>query len=473
MAIGLLFLSSLPLSAQSAASLSQVRKVYVESFSGKRGAGEIRANVIGQLKHDPSLTLVATADQADAVLKGNGEIWTTGYISTNPRDPGGSRSPVYTGYLSLTLEGSKGQALWSYLVTPTGSPSAGITSNLAGHGARLLASAVSHEIGSATAAPSTAESTPLPTNAAPKTLKGAGSTFAAPLYQAWIQSFHQLHTDIQITYDPVGSDQGTQRLLDKQVDFAASDAPALPADAKLQRFATVLGAVVPIYHLEGIDRPLHFTPEILAGIYLGKITRWIDPLIRASNRGVNLPDAAISVVHRSDGSGTTYAFTDFLTRTTPEWNSVGAGGTVKWPVGIGVAGNGGVATQVEQSPNSIGYVELTYAIQHELSFGSVRNVAGSFVAANLETVAAAAKTAAGSAESIPSIINAPGKDAYPIACFTWILLPATVPGQDRNSVIQLLQWMLTSGQKQSSGLGYTPLPKDLAARELHSIAQLK
>jgi phosphate ABC transporter phosphate-binding protein len=459
--------------AQSAASLSQVHKIYVEPFTGKRGASEIRDNVIGRLKHDSSLTLVPTADQADAVLKGNGEIWTTGYIGTNPRDPGGSRSPVYTGYLSLTLEGSKGQALWSYLVTPTGSLSAGITSNLAGHGAKLLASAVSHEKGANSTASPAADSATTPSEAR-ETLKGAGSTFAAPLYQAWIESFHQLHDETRITYAAVGSEKGIEDLLAKQVDFAASDVPESPNGATLQRFATVLGAVVPIYNLDGLDRTLRFTPEILSGIYLGKITRWNDPAIRAANRGANLPNAPIAVVHRADGSGTTYAFTDYLAKTSAEWKPIGAGPTVQWPVGAGATGNDGVAAKVQQTPNSIGYVELTYAIQHELSYGSVRNSADKFIAASLETVAAAAKSTSPESQTpSASITNAPGKDAYPIASFTWIVLPAPVPGNDRNAIVQLLQWMLTSGQKQSSALGYTPLPKELAARELQSIAQIK
>ena len=268
-----------------------------------------------------------------------------------------------------------------------------------------------------------------------------------------------------------------QRLLANQVNFAASDIPPLPKDlpeaAQLQRFATVLGAVVPIYNIDTLDRTLRFTPEILAGIYLGKITRWNDPAIRVANRGTNLPNAPIAVVHRSDGSGTTYAFTDYLTKTCPEWKAIGSGPTVQWPVGAGATGNDGVAAKVQQTANSIGYVELTYAIQHELSYGSVRNAAGNFITANLETVAAAAKSTVTSTEPLTSITNAPGKDAYPMASFTWIVLPASVPANERNSILQLLQWMLTSGQKQSSALGYTPLPKDLATRELQSISQLK
>jgi len=459
--------------AQSAATLAQVHKIYVEPFSGKRGAQEIRNEVVDRLKHDPALTLVASAAQSDAVLRGNGEIWTTGYISNNPRASASNRSPVYSGYLSLTLEGGDAQPLWSYLVTPSGSFSSAITSNLADHGARLLLTAVAHEKGSSGSAASSI--TPaLTAQTAQTTLKGAGSTFPAPLYQTWIQSFHQLHPEIGLTYEAVGSEQGVQRLVDRQIDFAGSDVPTSPPGTALQRFATVLGAVVPIYNLPGVDRELRFTPEILAGIYLGKITHWDDPGIRAVNHGLSLPNAAIAVVHRSDGSGTTYAFTDFLTKTSPAWKSaIGACSTAPWPVGAGAAGNDGVAALVQQTPYSIGYVELTYAIQRELSFGSVRNSAGAFITANLESVAAAAQSAALASDVALSITNAPGKAAYPIASFTWIVLPAPVPAGERNAIAQMLQWMLTSGQKQSSALGYASLPHELASRELQSLSQLK
>ncbi len=467
------FLGCVSSPAQSAPTLAQVRKIYVEPFSGKRGAQEIRNEVVDRLRRDPALTIVADAAQSDAVLKGTGEIWTSGYIATNPRASGSNRNPIYSGYLSLTLEGGNAQPLWSYLVTPGSALSGSITSNLAGHAATLLVTAVAHEKASGGGAAPSAnpDASGKPSK---QTLKGAGGTFPAPLYQEWIQSFHQLHPETRISYDAIGSDEGMQRLLDGKVDFAASDVPTLPSGAPLQRFATVLGAVVPIYDLRGLDRELRFTPEILAGIYMGKITRWDAPEIRAANRGISLPNAAIVVIHRSDGSGSTYAFTDFLTRMSPAWKStIGTGSTVQWPVGIGAARNDGVATQVEQTPNSIGYVELTFAVQNELSFGAVRNAAGAFVTANLESVAAAAQSAVIPAGEAQSIVNAPGKTAYPISSFTWIVLPETVPGGDRSTIAEMLQWMLTSGQKQSSALGYAPLPHDVASRELQSLAQLK
>jgi phosphate ABC transporter phosphate-binding protein len=457
--------------AQTAATLAQVRKVFVEPFSGKLGAEEIRSAVIDRLRHDPALTIVDSASQSDAVLKGNGEIWVSGYIGNNPRAQGSNRSPIYSGYLSLTLEGSNAQPLWSYLVTPAGSLSSAITFNLASHGAKLLITAVEHE-----KERGATPVVPVIQDAATKkeTLKGAGGTFPAPLYQAWIQSFGQIHPEMHLTYKAVGSEEGIRQLLDKQIDFAASDVPASPDETKLQRFATVLGAVVPVYNLRGVDRELRFTPEILSGIYLGKITRWDAPEMRAVNRGISLPNSPIAVVRRSEGSGTTYAFTEFLSMTSPDWKSaVGIGSTVQWPVGASAAGNDGMVALVERTPGSIGYVELTYAIQHDLSFGAVRNAAGAYVTASLESVAAAAQSASATGGATPSIINAPGKNSYPIATFTWIVLPDPVPAAERDAAAQMLQWMLTSGQKQSSALGYTPLPHELASRELASLARLK
>ena len=471
--VAMVLLSATLSLAQTAATLSQVGKIYVEPFSGKRGAHEIRDEVLNRLRRDHTLTIVASASQADAVLKGTGEIWTQGYISTNPRASGSNRRPVYGGYLSVTLEGRDAQALWSYLVTPAGSLSGAITTDLAARASKLLVTALAH-VNAAEAANHSSGTVASPESGAKQTLRGSGATFPAPLYQAWFQSFRQLHPEIEVAYDPTGSEQGVQLLLAGQVDFAASDVPVSPSEANLQRFATVLGAVVPIYNLKGLDRELRFTPEILAGIYLGKITRWDDPALRAVNHGLSLPKAAIEVVHRSDGSGTTYAFTDFLSRTVPGWNSsVGMGTTVSWPTGTGAKGNDGVATRVGDTPNSIGYVELTYAIQHELSFGAVRNAAGAFVAASLDSVAAAAQSAVGAADPAAAIVNAGGAAAYPIASFTWIVLPPSLSASNRTVIAQLLQWMLTSGQRQCSALGYTPLPKELAARELQSLAQLK
>jgi len=236
---------------------------------------------------------------------------------------------------------------------------------------------------------------------------------------------------------------------------------------------SVLGAVVPIYNVKGLHQNLNFTPETLAGIFLGKIRKWNDPQIRMSNRDAALADADIVVVHRSDGSGTSFVWTDSLSKISPQWKaSVGAGATVRWPVGIEAEGNEGVASTVQHTPNSVGYVEFIYAIQHELSFGTVRNAAGQFIRATISGVTAAAAATADSRgrDFRISITNPSGKDAYPIATYTWLLLPEQMQDKNRKAVLlDLVRWMLTSGQKKCSALGYAPLPADVAKRSLASL----
>ena len=248
--------------------------------------------------------------------------------------------------------------------------------------------------------------------------------------------------------------------MEGEVDFAASDVPSPDPDQSqpaegFQRVASVLGGVVPIYNLKGLTQDIKFTPEILAGIYLGKITKWNDPLIKGPNKGVALPNSDIVVVHRSDGSGTTYAWSDYLSKVSVDWKTnIGAGITLNWPVGTGVEQSEGVAATVQRIPNSIGYVELVYAIQHQLSFGTVRNAAGQYVRANLENVAAAADSAKTRNAAPSSITNAPGKDAYPIATFTFLLLPQQVKDPIKKAaLVRLLQWILISGQKGMFGAG--------------------
>ncbi len=257
-------------------------------------------------------------------------------------------------------------------------------------------------------------------------LTAAGATFPAPVYQKWFTSFTEKDENIRIRYDAVGSQEGIQKFSKGEVDFAATDMPL--SDEKLAQigrkafhFATVLGAVVPVYNVSGLREDLRFTPEILAGIYLGKITKWNDPQIRSVNHGAPLPDAEIAVFHRSDGSGTTFAWTDYLSKVSPQWRSaVGADVTVHWPVGNGAERNEGIAQGVQETPNSIGYVEFIFAIQHKLSFGLVRNAAGRFIQADLPSLTAAAVgTPAMGSDFRISITNAVGKDSYPIATFTW------------------------------------------------------
>jgi phosphate ABC transporter phosphate-binding protein len=463
----LLLFITWPTQAQTADALGQVRKIYIDSSGTKSDAAEIGKHLSDSLRRDNSLEIVTDPTRADAILKTNTEIWVKAYVSVNPRSPG-NKYPIYGGFLSAQLIGKDGDILWSYLVTPGRYASSGIHQDLTDQITKKLVAAV-HDAAPA-ASPPAAQNT--------RILKAAGATFPAPLYQAWIESFREHHPGIQITYNANGSEAGIRQLHDNKITFAASDVPLSDAymsqmPVKLLQFATVIGAVVPVYHLPQAGEDLRFTPDILVGIYLGKIRRWNDPAIRAINRNVNLPDSEIVVVHRSDGSGTTFAWTDFLSKTNPEWKAVvGAGTTVDWLVGHGAQGNDGVASFVEQTPNSIGYVELSFAIQRRLSYGAVRNAAGNFTQANLITLAAAAANS--SSNILASITNAPGKDAYPITSFTWLLVPQSFPDPaTKSAVADFLDWILTSGQKECSALAYNPLPKDVVNRELEQLAAFK
>jgi len=463
-----LILAAISLHAQTAQDLSQVKKVFVSPLSGGNGAPELQQSLVKQLRKSGKFEVVATSTQADAVIKGSGQIWVKGHLATSPRAPAANRQAVYGGFLSVEVVGADNAVLWSYLVTPSkffwGSISDDLSENL------VKEMVAAHDkIGQP------------PSQGVTQTrLHGAGSTFAAPLYQKWFESFQHQHPDVRISYDAVGSGLGTQLLLQDKVDFAASDVP--PSDqgpsqsADFPRIASVLGGVVPIYNLKNLTQDLKFTPEALAGIYLGKIRKWNDPIIKGANKSAPLPDADIIVVHRSDGSGTTYAWSDYLSKISPEWRAaVGAGITLNWPVGTGVEHDEGVAATVQKTPNSIGYVELVYAIQHRLSFGAVRNAAGEYIRANLESVTAAAGSAiTGNSASPSSITNASGKEAYPIATFTFLLLPQQVnDSQKKAALLELLKWVLTSGQKECSALGYAPLPHELANRQLQALNSLK
>ena len=465
----LLILATISLHAQTARDLSQVIKVFVSPMSGGSGAPELYQSLVKQLRKSGKFEVVATASQADAVIKGSGQIWVKGYFATSPRTPKANRQAIYAGFLSVEVYGADNAVIWSYLVTPSKVSWGSFSDNLADNLVREMVAA--QEKRSPAPKPGVAQ-----TN-----LHGAGSTFAAPLYQKWFESFRRQHPDIVIGYDAVGSGLGTQLLVDHKVDFAASDVlPSdqgpLPSAAGFPRIATVLGGVVPIYNLKDLTQDLKFTPEALAGIYLGKITKWNDPMIKGANKGARLPDAGIVVIHGSDGSGTTYAWSDYLSKTSVEWkNSVGAGLTLNWPVGTGEEHNEGVAAAVQRTPNSIGYVELVYAIQHQLSFGAVRNASGEYIRADLESLAAAADSAmTGNPASPSSLTNAPGREAYPIAAFTFILLSQHEnDSRKKAALLGLLHWMLTSGQKECSALGYAPLPRDLVNRQLLALDSFK
>jgi len=308
-------------------------------------------------------------------------------------------------------------------------------------------------------------------------LNAAGATFPYPIYSKWFNEYHQQHPDIEINYQSIGSGGGIAQVTAGTVDFGASDGPMKDeqiAAFKQQRgtsvlhFPTVLGAVVPAYNIPGFKGELKFTPEVLTGIYLGKITSWNDPAIAKANPGTSLPNASIVVVHRSDGSGTTYIWTDYLSKVSPDWNSqVGKGTSVKWPVGMGAKGNEGVAGMIRQMDGAFGYVELIYALQNKITFGSVKNAAGNFVKASLDsTTAAASSVKAMPADFRVSITNAPGKDAYPIASFTWLLVPADWKDKSKQKiVVDFLTWMLDQGQTMSAQLDYAPLPDSVKEKE--------
>jgi phosphate transport system substrate-binding protein len=317
-------------------------------------------------------------------------------------------------------------------------------------------------------------------------ITGAGATFPNPIYQKWFNEFHKIRNDAQINYQAIGSGGGIKQVTEGTVDFGATDGPMNDeqlADFQKKRgfgvlhLPTVLGAVVPTYNVAGVSSGLNFTPEALSGIFLGTITKWNDPELKKANPSVSLPDADIVVVHRSDGSGTTYCWTDYLAKVSPAWKSkAGMGTSVNWPVGIGSKGNDGVAGQIKQTANSIGYVELIYAVNNKMPYGNVKNPAGEFVKPELKSVTAAA---AGAAKTMPedfrvSITNSPGKGAYPISTFTWLLIPEQWKDAEKGRTMkEYLQWMLGEGQNMAEAMTYSRLPKEVIAKELKALSKVK
>ena len=313
------------------------------------------------------------------------------------------------------------------------------------------------------------------------TLNGAGATFPYPMYSKWFSEYHKAHPDVEINYQSIGSGGGIRQVLAGTVDFGASDGPMsdeqlAQAKVKILHVPTVLGADVPAYNIPGVKEELKFTPEALAGIFLGKVTSWNDPLIAKENPGVKLPSDSIVVIHRSDGSGTTYIWTDYLSKVSPDWQSqVGKGTSVKWPVGLGGKGNEGVAGMIRQMQGAIGYIELIYAVQNHISYGVVKNSAGSYVKASLDSVTAAAA----SVKSMPadfrvSITNAPGKDAYPVSSFTWLLIPTQSKDAAKGKILaDFLNWMVDDGQKMTAELTYAPLPEAVASKVKAEIKQVR
>ncbi len=313
-------------------------------------------------------------------------------------------------------------------------------------------------------------------------LNAAGATFPYPIYSKWFSVYQTAHSGVQINYQSIGSGGGIRQLQSGTVDFGASDMPLTDEQigqfkVKVLHFPTVLGAVVPTYNVAGVSGDLNFTQKAIAGIYLGTITKWNDPELAKANPGVKLPGDDIVVVHRSEGSGTSFIFTDFLSKVSDDWkNKVGKGASVNWPVGLGGKGNEGVTGLIKQTPGSIGYVELIYALQNNIPYGKVQNSSGKFLKADLAGVTAAA---AGAAKDMPddfrvSITNAPGAAAYPISSFTWLLIPAQIPDATKRDAIKgFLTWMLADGQGYNEGLSYAKLPKPVVDKEKKAIAMIQ
>jgi phosphate transport system substrate-binding protein len=316
-------------------------------------------------------------------------------------------------------------------------------------------------------------------------LNAAGATFPYPMYSKWFDVYHQQHPNIQINYQSIGSGGGIRQVLAGTVDFGASDGPMTDDQIKefkekrgvdILHFPTVLGADVPSYNIPGVTGELNFTQKAIAGIFLGTITKWNDPEIANANKGVNLPNADIIVVHRSDGSGTTYIWTDFLSKISDEWkNKVGKGTSVNWPVGLGGKGNEGVSGLVKQTPDAIGYIELIYAVQNNIPYGKVQNPAGKFVKADLAGVTAAAASMKDMPEDFRvSITNAPGATSYPVSSFTWLLIPARISdAAKRDAIKDFLKWMLNDGQGMTEALAYARLAKPVITKELKAISKIQ
>ena len=318
----------------------------------------------------------------------------------------------------------------------------------------------------------------------PLLINGAGATFPYPIYSKWFDAYHQKNASVQFNYQQIGSGAGIKQATEGTVDFGASDGPMTDEQisayqakrgAGILHFPTVLGAVVPTYNIPGVSATLNFTPEALAGIYLGKITKWNDPALTGANKGVNLPAQDIVVIHRSEGSGTTYIWTDFLSKTSPEWAAaIGTGKTVPWPTGMSAYGNERVAGQVKLFPDSIGYAQLTYGLQNALAYGAVENREGAFIEPLPAAVTAAADA---SLTTIPadlrfSITDAPGKESYPISATTWAIVYVNQPAANAQAITEFLRWVIHEGQQFSEPLQYAPLPPALVERAERQIGEV-
>jgi phosphate transport system substrate-binding protein len=452
----------------------KVDRLYVEAFVPKSPTETFQKDLTAELRKISSISLAPNESSADLILGGGGEIWVKGYRPFTHRSETAlptNGTPVYGGYVAVELKNKQGVTLWSDLVTP-GPSSEDAAKDLA----KIIAKHVAYALEMGQTLPIT-ESLPQPM----VVLKGAGATFPYPVYSKWFANYRRQNMAVEITYDPSGSEAGVRGLLAGDVDFGASDSRealheiAPGEESKYVLLPSVVGAVVPIVNLPGLPGDISFTSDALAGIYLGKIKKWNDPVLKKINPRVDLPDLDIVVVHRAEGSGTSYAWTDYLSKTSEEWRSaVGTGLSPKWPAGRGATGNDGTAKLVKELGGSIGYVEYIYALQNHLNYGKVRNRNGEFVEASLESIAAAVSHGAQNRDDLNmSIVDAPGAGSYPIATFTWLIVPAHVPDDARRTALtSFLRWTLGPGQRQAAALGYLALPKEIVGMEADAIATI-
>jgi phosphate ABC transporter phosphate-binding protein len=455
---------------QTVRSLGSVRSISIGSIDEK----DLARQFAGQLNRSKTLRL-ETAEKADATLDGEAAIWIRGYVSLSPRARTNDAyaEPLYSGYLSVTLKQKSGEVLWSWFAHSEDAGSRGDAArDLVGKILDALGSAIRQSTAATLSSAATA-------NAPPTILRGGGATFPFPIYERWLTSFVQADPSTTITYDPVGSTEGVARFSAGEFDFAGSDLP-MPS-AKPTRpgraFATVAGGVVLVYHLPKFSGDLRLTSEAIAGILQGRIARWNDAELRTLNPGRALPDQPIRVAHRSDGSGTTFVLTHYLSEAVHDWKEkMGEGDRVQWRIGEGASGNDGVAAFIESTPYSFGYTEFIFAFRRKLSVASIQNSAGRFAQPDLVSIAAAAD---GVTDPLPadfdlSLTNIPARNAYPISSFTWLVIPKpedTDPNK-RAALKRFLEWALGPGQRQAMGLGYVPLPKLLLEEEMKAVAAL-
>jgi phosphate transport system substrate-binding protein len=457
---------------QSADSLKIVKRVYVSSLGSYNGADELRHELIGSLKKN-GFAVAASASQADALLDGRGELWVRGYHALSPRARKNSSyaEPNYDGYLSVKLHGKDDEILWSYFADPRRATFHSLRRDLVDE----VVTRLRKEVNEDNSPPTVARKG----NDVPASIKGAGATFPSPIYEDWFKSFRNRHPAWSFEYAPVGSEAGIERLSSGDVDFAGTDIPPaslldrIPANS--DSFPTVGGAVVLSYNLPGFASELRLTPDLIASMFLGAVSSWNDAGLKAANPSAHLPDAPIKILHRSDGSGSTFVLTDYLSKVNAEWSrSEGVHSRMQWTVGKGFSGNEGLAEAIAQTPYSFGYVEFIYAFNHHLSFASVRNQAGRFVSPDLLSIMAATNWLGDKQEYFDlSITNSLEVDAYPISTVSWIVLPPNLSAAKKAAAVGFLEWMLTSGQRECSALGYAPLPRNLVDRELSVVRKLR